>query len=205
MPLPRQFSTIVADPPWEHPDTGGRTQSTAGNWRGKWLGDESKVPYDRMTLDAIKALPISDFAAKDAHLYLWTTNGFLRRGYDVVEAWGFKPSTLLTWCKAPMGIGLGGAFTITTEFVIYARRGSLKPLRRWDSTWFPFKRPYNHNGAPAHSAKPEGFLDVVEQVSPGPYLEIFARRARFGWEYAGDGSHGTVDIPGLRGPTEAEA
>ena len=160
------YRTIVVDPPWEHPDTGARTQSTAGGWNGKYLGHESKVPYERMTLDAIKALPVPDLAAPDAHLYLWTTNGFLRPAYEVVEAWGFKPSTLLTWCKAPMGIGLGGAYTITTEFVVYARRGSLKPLRRWDSTWFQFKRPY-HNGAPAHSAKPEGFLDVVEQVSPG--------------------------------------
>lgn len=198
-----RYSTIVADPPWPHPDTGGRTQSTAGNWRGKWRGYESKLPYDRMSVEDIASLPIADVVGENAHLYLWTTNGFLRDAYTVVEAWGFKPSTLLTWCKAPMGIGLGGAYTITTEFVLYARRGSLKPTRRWDSTWFQFKRPYN--GAPAHSAKPEGFLDVVEQVSPGPYLEIFARRARFGWDYAGDGSLGTVTIPGLRAPGEQEA
>ena len=190
-----RYRTIVADPPWAHPDSGGRTQSTAGNWGGKWLGYESKVPYERMTLDAIKALPVPDLADRDAHLYLWTINGFLRDAYEVVEAWGFKPSTLLTWCKAPMGIGLGGAYTITAEFVIYARRGSLKPLRRWDSTWFHFKRPYNHNGGPAHSAKPEGFLDVVEQVSPGPYAELFGRRARFGWDYPiGDQSLGGVTV-----------
>lgn len=190
-----RYRTIVADPPWAHPDSGGRTQSTAGNWRGKWLGYESKVPYSRMSLDEIKALSVAAWAESDAHLYLWTTNGFLRDAYTVVEAWGFKPSTLLTWCKAPMGLGLGGAYTITTEFVIFARRGSLAPLQRRDSTWFSFKRPCNHNGAPAHSAKPEGFLDVVEQVSPGPYLEMFARRARFGWDYWGDESLGTAEMP----------
>lgn len=190
----KRYRTIVADPPWGHPDSGARTQSTAGNWRGKWLGYESKLPYERMTLDAIRALPVADLAEDNAHLYLWTTNGFLREAYTVVEAWGFKPSTLLTWCKAPMGIGLGGAFTITNEYVIYARRGKLTPLRRWDSTWFAFKRPYNHNGAPSHSAKPEGFLDVVEQVSPGPYVEMFARRARFGWDYWGDESLGTATM-----------
>lgn len=191
-----RYRTIVADPPWEHPDSGARTQSTNGNWKGKWLGYESKVPYDRMTLDDIKALKVSDLAHDDGcHLYLWTTNGFLRQGYDVVEAWGFKPSTLLTWAKAPMGIGLGGAFTITTEFVIYARRGKLAPIRRWDSTWFPFKRPYNANGAPAHSAKPEGFLDVVEQVSPGPRLEMFARRNRLGWDTWGNEALQHVEMP----------
>src|SRR5205814_6336138 len=136
-----------------------------------WLGYVSEIPYLTMTLDDIRALPVGELAESDAHLYLWTTNRFLEDAWSVARGWGFKPSTLLTWCKAPMGIGLGGAFTITTEFVLYARRGKLKPTRRWDSTWFPFKRPYNHNGAPAHSAKPEGFLDVGEQVSPGPYVE----------------------------------
>ncbi len=189
-----RYRTICADPPWEQPDSGRRTRSTAGNWTGKWLGYESKVPYDRMTLDAIRALPVRALAEDDAHLYLWTTNRFLRDAYEVVEAWGFKPSTLLTWCKAPMGIGLGGAYTITTEFVIFARRGSLKPLRRLDTTWWRFKRPYGENGGPAHSRKPDGFLDVVEQVSPGPYVELFARRARFGWDYWGDESLGTADL-----------
>jgi hypothetical protein len=59
--------------------------------------------------------------------------------------------------------------------------------------WFRWRRG-------AHSAKPDAFVDLVEQVSPGPYLEVFARRARFGWDYAGDGSLGTVEIPGLRPP-----
>jgi N6-adenosine-specific RNA methylase IME4 len=189
-----KYRTIVADPPWDHPDSGGRTQSTAGNWRGKWLGYESKVPYERMTLEEIRALPVAEWAEDDAHLYLWTTNGFLREAFSVVDAWGFKFSTALVWAKAPMGLGLGGAYTITTEHVLYARRGSLAPLRRMDSTWWNFKRPYNANGAPAHSRKPDGFLDVVEQVSPGPYLELFARRARLGWDYYGDESLGTVEL-----------
>lgn len=198
--LPDRFATIVADPPWPQADASERTKSIAGNWSGRYLGMCSVLPYERLTVDEICALPIADHAAPDAHLYLWTTNGFLLDAYRVVEAWGFKPSTLLTWCKAPMGLGFGGVFVPTTEFVIFARRGKLAPLRRWDSTWFRFKRPHAATGGPAHSHKPEGFLDIVEQVSPGPYLEIFARRARLGWEYAGDESLGTVKIPGLRAP-----
>ena len=73
------------------------------------------------------------------------------------------------------------------------------PLRgRVDTRWFTWPRG-------PHSSKPDAFYDMVEQVSPGPYLEIFARRARFGWDYAGDGSLGTVDIPGLRAPGLEEA
>lgn len=192
-----RYQTIVVDPPWQHPDSGARTANgnhwdTAG---AGTVGKRSMVPYERMSLAEIKALPLRDLADQDAHVYLWTTNRFLRASYDVVEAWGLRPSTLLTWCKAPMGLGLGGAYTITTEFVLFARRGSLKALQRMDSTWWQFKRPYLTGAGPSHSAKPDGFLDLVEQVSPGPYLEMFARRARFGWDYWGDESLGTTEMP----------
>lgn len=191
-----RYRTIVADPPWEQPDIGARTHSTQGNWRGKWLGYVSEIPYGRMSLDAIRALPVGDLAEDEAHLYLWTTNRFLEESWSVARAWGFKPSTMLTWCKAPMGLGLGGQFTITNEFVLFARRGKLAPLRRSDSTWWQWTRPYNENGGPAHSRKPEAFLDLVEQVSPGPYLELFARRQRLGWDTWGNEAHCHVDLDG---------
>jgi N6-adenosine-specific RNA methylase IME4 len=35
----------------------------------------------------------------------------------------------------------------------------------------------------------------VERASPGPYLELFARRARFGWDYYGDESLQTAQVP----------
>lgn len=50
---------------------------------------------------------------------------------------------------------------------------------RVDTRWFQWPRG-------AHSAKPEAFLDLVEQVSPGPYLELFARRQRLGWDTWGN-------------------
>jgi N6-adenosine-specific RNA methylase IME4 len=133
-------------------------------------------------------------ADRNAHLYLWCVNQYLTEAFDVARAWGFKPSTLLTWCKTPMGLGLGGTFVNTTEFVIFARRGSLKATRRWDSTWFQWSRPYIGKGGPTHSAKPEAFLDLVESVSPGPYLELFARRNRLGWDTWGNESHEHIDL-----------
>lgn len=78
-----------------------------------------------MTLEEISALPVASLAPNHAHLYLWTTNRYLRFSYGVAEAWGFKPSQTLVWCKKPRGIGPGGTFSNSTEFVIYARRGSL--------------------------------------------------------------------------------
>lgn len=156
-------------------------------------GKTVKIPYETMTLDDITALPVREFAEDNSHLYLWTTNRFLRDTYDIAEAWGFKFSTLLTWCKPPQGLGMGGAYTITTEFCLFCRRGSLPPLRRWDSSWARVSRPYE-NGHIAHSVKPEAFLDIIEQVSPGPYLEMFARRQRLGWDTWGNEALNHVEI-----------
>lgn len=177
------YRTIVADPPWHV----GAGPGWASNGRSR------KLAYPTMTIAEIAALPIKDFAAKGAHLYIWTINAYIRETYEIALAWGFNPSTLLTWCKPPNGIGLGGTYSLTSEFVLFARRGTCPAKQRVDTTWWQWPRG-------RHSAKPEAFLDMVEAVSPPPRLEVFARRARFGWDYAGDGSLGTVTIPGLREP-----
>ena len=202
-----KYSTIDSDPPWPIKDSGPRTASSGGYWeRGQGTaGKRSVVPYERLSIAEIEALSIRDLAADDAHLYLWAVNAYLPEAYAVARAWGFRPSTLLTWCKKPMGLGLGGTFVNTTEFVLFARKGTLPALSRVERTWWEWSRPYIHGGGPTHSAKPDAFLDVVEQASPAPRLECFARRARFGWDYAGDGSLGTVELEGLRNPGEAAA
>jgi hypothetical protein len=85
-----------------------------------------------------------------------------------------------------LGGGLGGAWGITTEFVLFARRGTLPATGRVVGTWFNVKRPYDRRGKPQHSAKPQHFYDLIERVSPGPYLELFARKERAGWTTWGD-------------------
>jgi N6-adenosine-specific RNA methylase IME4 len=152
-----------------------------------------------MTVEQISALPISDLAHPDgAHLYLWTTNGFLPAAFDVLTAWGFCYSTTLVWAKTPMGGGLGGAFGISTEYVLYARRGRVQAADRVRGTWFNWKRPYDERGKPMHSAKPPEFY-VAERVSLAPRLEMFARRARDGWDVWGDQAPGAIDLPALGG------
>jgi N6-adenosine-specific RNA methylase IME4 len=101
----------------------------------------------------------------------------------------------LTWCKEPMGEGPGGMFATTTEFVVIAQRiGPASHARgkrtngvRIPSSWFQWKRG-------AHSQKPEAFIDLVETVAPGPYLEIFARRRRLGWSVWGNEVGYDVDL-----------
>jgi N6-adenosine-specific RNA methylase IME4 len=189
---PTRYRTIVADPPWAY-DEGWPAASTSPRSafnRGVVPLDTRKrepLPYAPMSVEAISSLPIADFAMPDAHLFLWTTNRYILDGYSVVTAWGFRPSQLLTWCKPPRGKGPGGVFASASEFVIYARRGKPQHLSRQDRTWWEWSRR-------GHSVKPEAFLDTVEAAVPGPYLEMFSRRSRLGWDTWGNEALNHVEI-----------
>ena len=128
--------------------------------------------YPTMSIDEICALPVRDLSEDDAHLYLWTTQLFLRDSYRVLDAWGFRQAAVLVWAKPPKGVC--GTYVCSVEFCIFGRRGNLQHKRRQLGTCYQWPRS-------AHSAKPEAFIDMVESVSPGPYLELFARRNRLGW------------------------
>lgn len=188
-----RYRTIVADPPWNQKRGPKFTPGLAKSGRNYTRESAATRPleYPTMTVGEIAALPVHALAEDNAHLYLWVTNKYIEDGFAICREWGFRFSTLLTWAKAPKGIGLGGAFCQTTEHVIFGRRGTLPALQRVDSTWWGWKRQ-----DVAHSAKPEAFLDLVEQVSPGPYLEMFARRNRLGWSTWGNEALCHVDIDG---------
>lgn len=184
------YRTIVADPPWEYDE----------GWPG-WTSDGPRkpLPYSSMTEAEMVELPVRDWLVSEGYLFLWTTNRYLEAAYRVVRAWGCTPSTVLVWCKKPRGLGPGGMFAITTEFVIVAQRinsgtnahGKRTNGIRIDTTWFEWPRA-------EHSRKPEAFLELVERVSPGPYLEMFARRARPGWHVWGDEAPDSVqEVLGL--------
>jgi N6-adenosine-specific RNA methylase IME4 len=176
-----RYRTIVADPPW-HYGKSGRLHSF------KIRDDAGHMPYATMSVEEITALPVEALAQDDAHLYVWTTQKYLRSTFAVVEAWGFRYSKLLTWCKPPTGFTMGDAYGNASEFILFARRGSLAVQDRVPRDWFEWPRKGGH------SAKPEAFLDLVEQVSPGPYLELFARRDRLGWDTWGNESLGTAEV-----------
>lgn len=189
--------TIVADPPWAYPEGWPVSSSPtaqnamAAKRAGTVFEPNRRTPmaYSAMDLEAIKSLPVSRLAADAAHLYLWTTNRYLRDAFGVVDSWGFRFAQMLVWAKTPMGKGPGGAFAQNAEYVLFCRRGTLRHLDKQDTVWFNWPRTARH------SAKPDAFLDLVERVSPGPRVELFARRARFGWDYWGDQSLGTAEMP----------
>ena len=166
------YSTIVADPPWRYEVTGRR------NATGKPTG----VGYSTMSAAEIAALPVAELAAEGAHLYLWTTNTliFETDPAGIAKAWGFTYKTLLTWTKKGQP-GLGSYFRGCTEHVLFCTRGKapVPPERRQRNHFESLRTP--------HSAKPDVFMDLVEQVSPGPYVELFARSPRLGWDSWGHG------------------
>lgn len=99
---------------------------------------------------------------------------------------GFACPTWDQWLRIRRALNMGDALDAEVRRLNDAKVGPLPQAAT--SRWYQWPRG-------EHSAKPEAFLDLVEQVSPGPYLELFARRARFGWDYWGDQSLGTADMP----------
>jgi N6-adenosine-specific RNA methylase IME4 len=181
-----KYRTIVADPPWEITRRMG-----AGGRRAR----ATEVPYSFMSLTEIMALPVSDIADAAAHLYLWTTRRNFREGIAVAvaRAWGFEPCGEIIWgLRNP---GMGGTNGNGHEPVVLAARGGLP----WPKDQLPagvsfWRQPYA-NGK-IHSAKPEGFLDCVERLSPPPRLEMFARRQRLGWDTWGNEALQHVTLAG---------
>ncbi|HEY6309911.1 MAG TPA: MT-A70 family methyltransferase [Streptosporangiaceae bacterium] len=160
---PLTFSTILADPPWDTLQRSGR-----GAHRH----------YPLMTVEAIAALPVGDLVSTDAHLWLWVTNATLFAGQAVIEAWGFTYRSCLTWVKP--GLGLGSSYLRNnTEHLLFGTRGKAPILYRCQPTWlFAPKQDHSH--------KPEEQYAVIERCSPGPYLELFARRKQPGWHVWGN-------------------
>ncbi len=177
---PGGFATILVDPPW--PLQSGEKH------------------YRTMSLARIKELPVGRLAARDAHLWLWTTNALLPRAYEVAEAWGFTVRSPLTWVK--FRLGLGGRYQLrnATEQLLFCTRGKAPLGSRSQPTWF---------NAPVqeHSRKPAEQFAIIERVSPGPYLELFARRrpeSNQPWAVWGDQVDSDIRIPGFAVPRYSE-
>ncbi len=185
----KRYSTIVVDPPWRYGKWG---KASKPNYEGH-IPKESALPYDWMSVEEIKALPVGSLANNDCELYVWTTQKYLPDTFDVIKAWGFKYCQTLTWCKKPMGKGQGGIYCPTTEFLILARRGKMPKVERIDTTWWQVSRAWK-----AHSKKPEFFQDLIEQVSEAPRLEMFARRERDGWDVFGNEVNNSIDLERYR-------
>jgi N6-adenosine-specific RNA methylase IME4 len=162
MPDIRTYRTILADPPWDIQQ------------KGRW---GAEAHYSLMSLEAICSLRVDKLAEPDAHLWLWVTNATLPAGKTVMEAWGFTYRSCLTWIKPYFR--LGQYLRNQTEHVLLGTRGKAPVLFHSQGTWF-------YAPVQEHSHKPEEQYAIIERCSPGPYLELFARRTRPGWDVWGN-------------------
>ena len=185
----KKYNVIYADPAWRQkagrPLSGGYKKENGVQVFNPLSDKSADLPYDTMTLDEIKALPVKDIVAKDAHLYIWVTNKYLMDVGKIIKSWGFKYSTTLVWCKKPIGSGMGGTYKVSTEFLIFATRGKLATKKGVNGTWFDVKRKYV-NGYPCHSKKPDFFREMIDSVSTGNKIELFAREKHEGWDVWGN-------------------
>ena len=186
-----RYRTIVADPPWHY--EGFASDPTSG--RGLPVERRAPIrvdalPYQAMSVAEIAALNVAAFAHPDGcRVFVWTTNRYLPETFGILRSWGFRYAQTLVWHKMGNPSPFGGSVAPNhAEFLLVAVRGSIPVLSRAQSNVLAASAQRRH------SAKPEAFLDLVEQVSPGPYLEMFARRQRLGWDTWGNEALNHVEL-----------
>ena len=148
----RRFSTIYADPPWPYDNESSRAAAIKH--------------YPVMSLEQLRSEPVAELAEPHAHLHLWTTNAFLSEALDLIDHWGFSYRSMLVWVKDR--IGMGNYWRVSHEILLLGVRGSLRFRDRTQRSWLLAKRG-------RHSRKPAIVRQLIEQVSPGPYLELYGR------------------------------
>lgn len=164
------FSTIVADPPWSFGD------SLPGQNRGAVRN------YSTLSVQDLCNFPLPELSP-DCRLFLWRVASMQQEALDVMRTWGFTLKTEIVWSKLTVNgkpwFGMGRTVRAQHETCLIGVRG--KPEVLSHSIRSLFEAKYTK-----HSGKPEEFFDIVEQLSPGPYVELFARRQRPGWICLGD-------------------
>jgi N6-adenosine-specific RNA methylase IME4 len=173
----RKYGAILADPPWSF-----------RNWSAKGTGRNAVSHYDCLDFAALAALPIADLAADDCALFLWATDPLLPRAFELLQTWGFEYKTVgFYWVKlntaskhsADFFTGLGYWTRANPEQCLIATRG--KPARRAKDV-----RRLVVEKRREHSRKPDCVRDRIERLVAGPYLELFARETKRGWDCWGD-------------------
>lgn len=196
-----RYRTVYLDCPW--PEHGG----------GK-IKRGADRHYPLMKLQDIYALPVGQWAARDAHCYSWVTNNYLPAGLEAMRRWGFRYVTKIDWFKSDantesfladppflsaedihrvdaeydlvLQMGLGQYFRGVTESCLFGVRGRCDYRTRPDGKRAQGRTGFHARRTETHSQKPEKMVQMIELVSHAPYLEMFARSGRAGWDSWGD-------------------
>ena len=173
----KTYRTIYADPPWQFQ-----------NRTGKVAPEHKRLKrYETMSLDEIKRLPVSEAAGEKSHLYLWVPNALLPEGLEIMKAWGFEYKTNIIWEKVrtdgqPDGRGVGFYFRNVTEILLFGIHGKNNRTLQAGRSQVNLIRSIKRE----HSRKPDEIIPIIEACSSGPYLELFARGDRPGWDMWGN-------------------
>lgn len=165
-----KYAAILVDPPWRF-----ETYSDKGK------GRSADKHYAVMGWQDLVDLPVSDLAAKDCALFLWTTDPMLPKALDLIEAWGFTYKTVaFTWAKTNRKsegwfTGTGYWTRANPEMCLLGTRG--KPKRLHKDVRQLITSPRRE-----HSRKPDEVYEHIERLVAGPYIELFARQRRHNWQ-----------------------
>ena len=184
------YRAIAIDPPTSFKC---RTALQVENWDSR---RDVEKHYRTMSFDELAALPIKDLASRDGtHLFQWTSAPHVPAAIELMKLWGFKYSSIaFTWVKLKRGadptklepllesnfhVGLGLTTRKSCEIVLLGRRGNAR--RNSKSV-----RELLLANVREHSRKPDEFFTRVEQYCAGPYVDLFARERRAGWDVWGN-------------------
>lgn len=160
----KKFTTLYIDPPWSYNNSGTR--------------GAAKKHYPCMTIKEIKNLPVNELSNDNSHLHLWTTKDFIFDAKNILEHWGFKYKSMLVWVKPQMG--MGNYWRVSHEILLFGMKGKLPFQVRDKKSWIKCSRM-------KHSQKPNVVREMIEEVSPGPYLEMFGTKDIEDWVVFGSG------------------
>lgn len=182
--MEKKYNVIYADPPWSYKV-----------WSKKGAGRSAESHYPTMSIEAIKALPVSRLAARDCALFLWITFPMLREGWGVMDAWGFTFKTVaFVWvkqCRKSDSIftGMGYWTRANAEICLLATRGHPKRAAR-------DVKQVILSHIEEHSKKPDEARRRIEALMGDvPRIELFARQAPPGWDVWGNEVECTAMMP----------
>ena len=177
----RKYNVIYADPPWAY-----------RVWSKKGMGRSAESHYPTMSIEAIKALPVSELADRDCALFLWVTFPMLKEAWSVMGAWGFSFKTVaFVWIKlnrkaSTLFTGMGYWTRANAEICLLATRGH--PKRQGRNVHQVIASPVEEQ-----SKKPEeARRRIVALMGDVPRVELFARQHPEGWDVWGNEVSGSI-------------
>lgn len=203
--LPRagQYRAILVDPPWHF----AAWASPTAPGKGKNYGSSRGPTYSTMSEADLSAVPVAGIAADNCVLFMWMCWPTLEQSLRLLKAWGFTYKTCaFSWMKADqyrlfalqedVRMGLGYWTRSNSEACLLATRG--KPKRIAADVRQGIIEPIRE-----HSRKPDCVRERIERLVAGPYVELFARQSRPGWDCWGNETTKFDEARARRGSGEA--